>query len=86
MLYCYGRAGPVACPVVASTLPTPHHYRPLCCARRHSSASHAAQAGGGAYLMLYNYCTAEVERLFVAGSPDLATWWVATRPLRSCTV
>lgn len=42
----------------------------------HSSASHAAQAGGGAYLMLYNYSTAAVERLFVAGSPDLATWYM----------
>lgn len=47
------------------------------CVCRHSSASHAAQAGGGAYLMLYNYSTAAVERLFVAGSPDLATWWAA---------
>lgn len=43
-------------------------------ARRHGSATHAAQAGGGAYLMLYNRSTAEVERMFVAGSPELAEW------------
>ncbi len=52
----------------------PHRCVHRCCVCRHSSASHAAHAGGGAYLMLYNYCTTEVERLFVAGSPDLATW------------
>ena len=58
-------------------------------ARRPGAAAHAAQAGSGAYLMLYNFCTAAVERLFVAGSPELADWcawgwaageaWVAAR-------
>lgn len=55
--------------------------RPPAC--RHALSAHAGQHGGS-YLMLYNWASASVERLFAAHSPEFVSWCALLAASQPC--